>query len=47
MNVEVELTDAEWYQLMQWAHKANCTLNELCNEILSDFVADAKATSND
>jgi hypothetical protein len=37
-TLEVQLTDAEWYQLMQWAHESDCTLNQLCARILSNLV---------
>jgi len=40
MNVEVELTDAEWYELMKLAHERNITLNQLCNIILNNAVVD-------
>ena len=46
-TIEVELLEAEWYQLMQWAHENDQTLNQLCNEILSEFIENCKAAGND
>lgn len=43
MNVELDLMDSEWYELMKLAHQYDITLNELCNAILRDHIKDITA----
>jgi hypothetical protein len=39
-TLELNLMDSEWYELMKLAHERDITLNQLCNIILRDAVAD-------
>ena len=40
-TLELDLMDSEWYELMKLAHERDITLNQLCNIILSNAVADS------
>ena len=35
VDVEIELTDEEWYTLMKMAHEQDITLNQLVEQVLS------------
>ena len=35
VDVEIELTDEEWYTLMRIAHEQDITLNQLVERVLS------------
>ena len=35
VDVEIELTDAEWYTLMRMAHEQDITLNQLVERVLT------------
>lgn len=38
VNVEVDLTDEEWYSLMKMAHDRDITLNQLINDIMQEYL---------
>lgn len=40
VEVEIELTDEEWYTLMKIAHKQDITLNQLITNILREKLSE-------
>lgn len=41
-QVQVELTEHEWYVLMRMAHEQDITLNQLVNNILREYLDNIK-----
>lgn len=41
-EVEIEITDQEFLTLAKMAHERDMTFNELCNDLLRDFVENAE-----